>query len=291
MVARRQLLGAGVSGAGVVRMTNSGWLTPIHAGVYLVAGGSLTREARWIAAVLAAGTGSALSHRSAAELWGILDAIEGPVHVTVRHGRRTHVGIVLHRTRDPDRDLRHGIPVTRPSRTVLTLAASLPARPLERAIERADRLGLLDIAELTRLCEASRGRKGTVRLSSLLARYRPLPDTRSELERRFLRLCREAGLPRPAVNVPVAGLEVDFLWREARLVVELDGYTFHRDRGSFERDRRRDVALQLAGYRVVRVTHWRLTDEREAMVAELRGLLGLAAPLPPAQPRTRYRST
>jgi very-short-patch-repair endonuclease len=91
-----------------------------------------------------------------------------------------------------------------------------------------------------------------------------------------MRLCRDAGLPRPAVNVPIVGLEVDFVWPSQRLVVELDGYAFHRDRGSFERDRRRDARLQLAGYRVVRVTHRRLAEEPEAVVAELRVLLGLA---------------
>jgi very-short-patch-repair endonuclease len=133
---------------------------------------------------------------------------------------------------------------------------------------------VLDLDELAQLCRTSSGRKGTGRVASLLAHYRPLPETRSELERRFLRICREAGLPPPAVNVPVAGLEVDFLWPAARLVIELDGYEFHRDRASFERDRRRDAILQLAGYRVLRVTHRRLVEETASVVAELRTMLG-----------------
>jgi very-short-patch-repair endonuclease len=261
-------------------MTASGWLSAVHAGVYLLAGAAATREARWIAAVLAGGDGAALSHRSAGELWGMLDPIEGPIHVVVRHGRRTHAGIVFHRTRHPDRhSVRKGIPVTTPARTLLALAATRSTRRLEQAIERAGRHGVLDIPELTRLCEASRGRKGTGRLSSVLAHYRPLPDTRSKLERRFLRLCRDAGLPRLAVNVPVLGYEVDFLWPGARLVVELDGFEYHRDRGAFERDRRRDARLQLAGYRVVRITDRRLVEEPEAAAAELRTLLG---PVPAA---------
>ena len=107
----------------------------------------------------------------------------------------------------------------------------------------------------------------------MLARFRSLPHTRSDLERRFLRLCRDAGLPRPAVNVPVAGVEVDFLWPEARLVVELDGFEFHRERAAFERDRRRDAILQRAGYRVLRITHRRLTEEPEAVISDLRALL------------------
>jgi very-short-patch-repair endonuclease len=275
VVGRRQLIAAGVSGSAVRRMTASEWLAPIHAGVYLAAGSALTREARWMAAVLAGGTQALLSHRSAGELWGLLRPIEGPCHVTVPHGRRTHPGVVLHRTRhSPTRAVRNQIPVTAPSRTLLDLAAVLSARGLERAIEAADRHRLLDVTELSHLLEASRGRKGTGRLSSLLAHYRPSPQTRSELERRFLRMCREAGLPTPAVNVPVAGFEVDFLWPEARLVVELDGYAFHRDRASFERDRRRDAILQLAGYRVLRVTDRRLVEDAASVIAELRTMLG-----------------
>jgi very-short-patch-repair endonuclease len=276
VVSRRQLLAAGVSGSAMRRMTASGWLDPIHAGVYLVAGGSLTREAAWMAAVLAGGESALLSHRSAGELWGLVEPIEGPCHVTVTHGRRTHAGIVLHRTRHPAaRAVRYRIPVTAPSRTLLDLAAVLSDRRLSRALEAADRHQLLDITELTRLCEASSGRKGTGRLSSLLARYRSLPETRSELERRFLRLCREAGLPPPAINVPVAGVEVDFLWPGARVVVELDGYAFHRDRAAFERDRVRDAKLQLAGYRVLRVTYRRLVEEADAVIAEVSALLRL----------------
>jgi very-short-patch-repair endonuclease len=276
VIARPQLLAAGVSNSAVRRMTASGWLAQIHAGVYLVAGRSITSEAAWMAAVLAGGKNALLSHRSAAELWDMLDPIEGPIHVTVRHGRRTHQGVVLHRARHRQRSSVHkNIPVTTPSRTLLALAASCSTRRLARAIEAADRLQLLDVPELTGLCEASNGRKGTGRLSSLLAHHRPMPETRSELERRFLRLCRDAGLPPPAVNVPVAGFEVDFLWPGARVVVELDGYAFHGDRAAFERDRERDATLQLAGYRVLRVTYRRLLKEHDAVIAEVSALLRL----------------
>jgi very-short-patch-repair endonuclease len=276
VVARRQLLAAGVSSAAVGRMITSGWLTRLHAGVYLVAGRQLDPLARRMAAVLAAGSEAVLSHTSAGALWEIVEQVPGPVHVTVRSGRRRRRGIILHRDSDLDRfrTVHKRIPVTTPSRTILDLAAILSPRRLQQAAETADRRGLLDTPELTHLCEATRGRKGTGRLRSLLARHQPLPETRSELERRFLRLCRDAGLPWPAVNVPVAGLEVDFLWRAARLVVELDGYAFHRDRASFERDRRRDAALQLAGHRVVRITHRRLAEDAASVQAELKALLG-----------------
>jgi very-short-patch-repair endonuclease len=176
---------------------------------------------------------------------------------------------------DGARTTRARIPVTAPSRTLIDLATALSPGRLAHAIERADHHQLLDTPELTRLCEASSGRKGTGRLSSLLAHHRPLPETRSELERRFLRLCRGAGLPQPAVNVPVGGIEVDCLWRGTRVVVELDGYAFHSDRAAFERDRERDARLQLAGYRVLRVTHRRLVEEPDAVITEVAALLRL----------------
>jgi very-short-patch-repair endonuclease len=277
VVARRQLLEAGVSSASVGRMLASGWLRRVHAGVYATAGRPRTAHPRWMAAALAGGPEALLSHTSAGGLWGMIDPVPGPVHVTASGGGHRRIGIVFHRADDLGeiRRVRDRIPVTTPTRTVLDLAAVLSTRRLGRAIERADRHGLLEVAELVQLCEASTGLKGTGRLSSLLAQHRPFPDTRSELERRFLRLCRDAGLPRPAVNVPVKGLEVDCVWLPQRLVVELDGYAFHGDRRSFERDRQRDAALQLGGYRVVRVTHRRLAHEPEAVVAEVRVLLGL----------------
>jgi very-short-patch-repair endonuclease len=276
VIARRQLLDAGVSSAAIGRLIASGWLARLHAGVYAVAGQPPTRHARWMAAVLAGGPFALLSHSSAGVLWNIVEPVPGPVHITASGGSHRRRGIVFHRRADLDLPgvVHKGIPVTTPSRTLIDLAATMSARRLRQAVEATDRHRLLDVTELSRLLEASSGRKRTGRLASLLADHRPLPETRSELERRFLRLCRHAGLPPPAVNVPVAGLEVDFLWPEARLVIELDGYAFHRDRASFERDRRRDAILQLAGYRVLRVTHRRLVEEAASVVAELRTIVG-----------------
>ncbi|MGH2993485.1 MAG: type IV toxin-antitoxin system AbiEi family antitoxin domain-containing protein [Solirubrobacterales bacterium] len=275
VAARRQLLAAGVSSSAIGRLIASGWLTRLHAGVYAVAGHPQTPHARWMAAVLACGAGAVLSHASAGMLWEIVERRPGPAHVTAPSGRHRRQGIILHRGRDLDVSgtVHNGIPVTTPSATILDLAAALSARRLERSLEAADRRELLDVAELSRICE-TRGRKGTRRLHSLLAQYRRLPATRSELERRFLLLCDRARLPKPAVNVPVEGLEVDCLWPAKRVVIELDGYEFHRGRAAFERDRRRDATLQLAGYRVLRVTHRRLAEDAGSVVAELRTLLG-----------------
>lgn len=234
-----------------------------------------------MAAVLACGPTALLSHRSAAALWGLRPSLGTRVDVTAP-GRSRHrqAGIVLHRVRDlhrDDRTQRRGIPVTTVPRVLLDLAEVLRSRELERALEEADRLRILDVRALERLCWRSPGRRGLRPLGELLTEHRlPAPRTRSELERRFLDLCRDARLPRPVVNVVVAGFEVDAVWIGARVVVELDGYAFHRTRAAFERDRVRDTALQLAGYRVLRVTHRRLEAEPAAVTEAVRSLLASA---------------
>ena len=100
--------------------------------------------------------------------------------------------------------------------------------------------------------------------------------TRSEAERRLLALVRLAGLPLPETNVRLGRHEVDVLWRENRLVVEVDGYAYHAGREAFERDRRRDADLQAAGHRVIRVTWRRIVNEPEALIATLAQALARA---------------
>jgi len=202
----------------------------------------------------------------------------GRPHVTIprRHGL-SRPGIVIHSVRTLDaRDCAEedGIPVTTVARTLLDLAEVLPLRQLHRAYEAAERLRILDLRAVAGVIARSRGRHGLRPLRALIEESRlPEPAARSELERRFLDLCHEAGLPRPAVNALIAGFEVDAVWPAERLVVELDGHEFHRTRAAFERDRARDTALQLAGYRVIRLTQVRLTSEAEAIAGAIRALL------------------
>jgi len=169
--------------------------------------------------------------------------------------------------------VRDRIPVTSVARTLLDLAAVVDAMRLERAVEQAERLRMLDLRAVHRVCERNRGRPGTPALLALVASYRLAPLTRSGLERRFVDVCRKAGLPLPTINARVEGYEVDALWRSARLIVELDSWDFHRTRAAFERDRARDAVLQVAGYRVLRVSYRRLVEEPEAVVAMIRRLL------------------
>jgi very-short-patch-repair endonuclease len=133
-------------------------------------------------------------------------------------------------------------------------------------------LEVFDLRAVQRQMERSRGRRGLKPLTALVAEARPVTVTRSELERRFLDVCRQAGLPSPATNVLVAGFEVDAVWFDWRLVVELDGHAYHRTRAAFERDPIRDAALQVAGFGVLRVTYRRLEREPAEVVKTIRSL-------------------
>jgi very-short-patch-repair endonuclease len=235
-----------------------------------------------MAAVLSYEPHGVLSHRTGAALWGLISPPSGMIDVTVPgRGGNGRPGIRLHRVQrlaEDDRASRDGIPVTSIARTLLDLAEVVSAATLARAVEEAERLQLFDLREINRLLERSNGRHGAKPLSAALAAYHEPAATRSELERRFLTLCRSAGLPSPSLNVWLDGYEVDFLWPQARLVAELDGYEFHRTRAAFERDRLRDTELKLAGYEVIRITARRLRDEPGAVAGAIRGLLDRSTP-------------
>ena len=182
---------------------------------------------------------------------------------SARSGRIRRKGIRLHRSRTLEaRDVttRRGIPITTPVRTVIDLATTLEGRPLEYVLDLAEQRGLVDSAEL--------GRRPKPRsLQAVLSLYTTGTFvTRSEMENRFLALCDEHGILRPLVNSHVEGEEVDFVWPEKRLVVEVDGYRYHRAPSRFESDRERDVVLSLAGWQVLRFT-WRQLTTRPVWVA------------------------
>ncbi len=273
VLARWQLLQLGLGPGAIKRRVAVGRLHPVHRGVYSVGTPRVVGLGRFMAAVLACGPGAVLSHHSAAELWGLLRSARSQVDVTTLRRCRARPGIALHRTRwlpKEDRTVREGIPVTSLARTLLDLAPVASPRELGRAFEEAERLRVLDVRAIEPRCAR---RRGGPALRALIEDAREPPDTRSELEQRFVELCRDEGLPPPALNATVAGYVVDALWPRERLVVELDGYAFHRGRRSFEDDRRRDADLQLAGYRVLRITARRLAREPKAVARSVRALL------------------
>jgi very-short-patch-repair endonuclease len=165
---------------------------------------------------------------------------------------------------------RHGVPVTTPERTLLDLAPTLAERDLQRTIEEAIVTRLATAVSLDALAGGHVGHHGRGRLQRALQGHMPGTTlTRSELEERFLALCESHNLPQPKVNARVAGLTVDFLFADQRVVVETDGWRFHGHRAAFERDRRRDATLTRAGYRTLRFTHDQVATEPDAVIAAL----------------------
>jgi very-short-patch-repair endonuclease len=276
VVTATQLRSVGLSEDATQARARRGALHRIHHGVYAVGHAALSAEGRLLAAVLAIGGGpgeasgrildcwsAAVSHRSAAFLWGLARYADGPVDVIVRRvgGRAMRAGIRVHRSvslAPGDVTIRRGIPVTRPARTIADLqlalshrrAGALSAWELRRAIRQAGVLGL-PLGE------------------------NDLDPTRSDLEEDFLKICRRHRLPRPQINVRVGPHLVDFLWPERRVVVETDSYLYHRGRVAFQDDRGRALDLKRRGFDVLRLAEQQVNEEpevvAEVLAATLRG--------------------
>jgi very-short-patch-repair endonuclease len=260
VVTRTHLLDAGFSSAQIDGRIRARHLNRVHQGVYAVGHRVLTTEGRWMAATLA--TGGVLSHATAAAAWDLRRSASALIHVTIAGdtGRARRQNVRVHRstTLTPaEMTVWRDIPITTPARTIIDLARTLKGRALEQLVDLADQRGLIDFDHLRQANSAS--------LQAVLRTYSPAP-TRSELEERFLRLCDDHGLPRPETNTRIEGIEVDFAWRDRRLIVEVDGYAYHRSPASFERDRERDVTLTVAGWCVLRFT-WGQIATRGGWVA------------------------
>jgi len=260
----------------------AGRLHRVHESVFAVGHPLLTKKGRYMAAVLACGPRALLSHRKAADLWGVLPTAGAQIDVTCppRTGRG-RARIAVHRASNlapADVTTVDGIPCTSLARTLVDLAGVVRPDSLERACEQAEILGLFDLRAVKEVLRRSRGRRGVARLRAVIADGRDAPAfTRSELERRFLALCRRLGLPTPAANVwielPDDGLEVDFLWEDQRVVVETDGRRFHGSPWALRRDRLRERKLASAGYRVERFSWTEVVDEPEFVRERLSALM------------------
>jgi very-short-patch-repair endonuclease len=272
-VSRAQLLAAGLSSRSIERRLANGRLHRVHAGVYVIGRPELSRLGRLMAAVLACGPGAALSHASAAELWGILARRPGPIDVSVPLPRCPRVpGVRVHRRRalaGAATTVECSTPVTAVVRTLLDLAAAgTDESVLQHAINEADRLDLIDPEALRASLDQHGGEPGVARVRSLLDRS-TITLTDSELERCFLPIARAAGLPPPLTQQRVNGFRVDFFWPELGLVVETDGLRYHRTPFRQARDRRRDQAHAAAGLVPLRFTHAQVALESELVRATL----------------------
>jgi very-short-patch-repair endonuclease len=251
-VARSQLLELGVGSRSIEHRIAKGRLHQLWRGVYAVGRPEVSREGRWMAAVLACGPTALLSHRSAAALWRIAPAPQaGPIEVVVGVFRQRSE-IRVHRRCDLGPQHRRqvaAIPVTDPVSTLVDLASCTPEWRAEQAINEADRLDLVDPEALRRAIAELGPRPGMARMRKLLG-LDALTDT--GLERKLLAIVRAASLPLPETQVYVNGYRVDFYWPDLRLVVETDGWRHHRTPGEQATDRRRDQAHMTSGLTTVR---------------------------------------
>jgi very-short-patch-repair endonuclease len=272
VITSEQLRGLGLSGDEIKHRIARGRLHPIGRGIYAVGRPEVDRHGRWMAAVLSCGPTALLSHRSAAVLWGIMrprtapDAIDVVVPVGVF---RRRPGIRLHRRSDLASEHRRevaGIPVTDPISTLVDIASCVPRGPLERAINEADRLDFVDPETLRSALDLQPPRPGVAPLRKILSGG-TLTDT--GLERRFLSLALSAGLPRPETQVRVNGFRVDFFWPDLGLVVETDGWRYHRTPAEQATDRRRDQVHTAAGLTTLRFPEAQIRYEPHAVTSTL----------------------
>jgi very-short-patch-repair endonuclease len=251
-----QLYAVGIGKNRVTRLLRAGRLHRLYRGVYAVGHRSPNEWQRYMAAVLVCGEGAALSHQSAAYLWGFLKPEGGPVHVTSPStaGKALRAEVVLHRSpslKEGETTRRERIPVTTPRRTIEDLEGTIPGYLYRRAKSQAE-----------------------------FMKYRlnlPSDRTRSDLERDFLRFLAKHGFPRPEVNVKVGKYTVDFLWPEHMLAVETDFFDYHRGSQAFEDDHQRELDLRRMGYTVRRFTGAQIRNHPALVVADLGEVLSGAS--------------
>jgi len=279
------LLDLGYAENTVLGWAEAGRLHRLHHGVYAVGHRRLTWHSHCWAGVLGAEpneTGEVVwpavaSHGSAAYLWGLYRYAPETVDVTAPIRRRAKRRFRVHFSSilaAEDRGECQGLPVTSIPRTLLDLAIRVRSDQLERLLERAEELELLDFAAVEALIARAGGHRGRGRLGRALAVYRPDPAfTRSRFERLFRRRVRAAGTPVPAMNFNVGGYELDAYWPDLRFAVELDLFETHGTRAAFERDRLRQEELKLIGVEMIRITRPRLLREPDTVLANLATLL------------------
>jgi very-short-patch-repair endonuclease len=283
LVTLAQLTAIGMSASAVTARVRAGTLHRVHAGVFAAGSPRLHPARSYLAAVLACGPGSVISHRASAAHQRIRGSAATEIDVTSpKRTGRTRDGIKVHRAdtlTGTDVTVVDGVPCTTVPRTILDLATVLPESALEYAIHSAQSKQLLRIGELQEALARVPRRRGTGAVRRILGLAAPNEqDAKSFLERRLLRLCHQARLPMPHVDrwIPLSeghGLEVDFCWPEHRLVVETDGRTFHGSARAARNDPRRDRKLMRDGWRVARFTYRDVTETPGAVIAELRHLL------------------
>jgi len=287
VVTRGQLLDLGFSTEAIKHRVQKGRLHPIVRGVYAVGRRELKPEGRWMAGVLTCGPGAVLSHRSAAALWEFGNEHPHYIDVSVRRTSEARLsGVRCHRRPSlpsNEAELRRNIPVTTPVRTFLDLATVTGPKTLERAINEADKLEVIDADALRKALDEHPGQPGIRLLRHVLDEHTfRLSD--DELERLFRPLASAAGLPTPMTKVMVNKFEVDFFWPDLGLVVETDGWRYHRTPSAQTRDALRFQIHVANGLTPLRFSHHQVKYEprhvQDILTKTAANLRGSPAPLP-----------
>ncbi len=256
----------------IARATARGWLHKVFPRVYAVGNPSLTVAGLHAAALLYAGPGAALSHVSGGWWLGMLYNRPGAIHVSTPRQVAPLKGICLHRPKELGRIMHAGLPVTPAARVLLDIATQVPFNDLRTALAQAAHLRYLDLAAVQRTL--GRGHTGATVVREAMARHLPqLARTRSGLERAFLFRCERHEIAIPEVNVRVGRWEVDALFRDAGLAVELDGDGAHGHEVAVDRDRRKELDLRAAGLTVVRYSNDQVKKTPEAVARDLTSTL------------------
>jgi very-short-patch-repair endonuclease len=255
VVTRRQLLELGMTAATIRARLESGRLHPLWPGTYAVGRPDIGRLGLLKAATLACGPDARLSHRGAAELWRIAPKVEGPVDVSVPSGFRRLAGIRFHRRSDHGvTRFVKGIPIADPVSVLIDLATELATEEVEDAVNEADRLDLIRTHRLRATLDREPARPGVGRLKRILA-AQTFSRAANALERRFLAIVRDAGIPPPETQRRLGRNRVDFFWPALGFVVETDSLRHHRTAAEQAVDLGRDQAHARAGLRSLRFTH------------------------------------
>lgn len=287
IASREQLIDLGVSGKAIDRRLRRRQIKPVFTGKYMMHGAPLTRKGLWVASLLKGGLGSALASTTAAVVWGFMELDRSVEVLCTRHARDSEAKENVEGERDPaffvprfrsfstDDVVRlNGFPLTTVETTIAHLAADLGDQEFSDVFSEADRLNLIDDRAMARQISARRGLAGGPLLAAVAGDRDPnIGRTRSRLEVKLSRLLKDQDIERPEVNVMIEGHLADFVWRKQRLIVETDGYRYHRGREKFEKDAVTRNRLRSRGWTVLVYTYRMVTNNPIQVGDEIRAAL------------------
>lgn len=263
-----QLIACGLHAAKVQNWVRARRLFPELPRVYAVGNPGRSTESDYSAALLYGGPGAALEAESALWWRGLLKRRPQRILVTTPRDIRSLPGIAVRGRRHLGRITYRRMPTTTVAQAIVDFAPRAEDWLLRYALANAEYARVLDPDEIQR--PIGRGVPGSGRVRDALATYVPeLAETRSDGERRLLKVCRDHGLPIPEVNVFRHGHLLDVLWEQERVVVEIDGFSGHRTPAQLHADHQRELKLRAAGHIVLRYSDRQLRERPSEVAADI----------------------